>query len=188
MKVKLKKLNAALGLLSILFMALHIGYSVFAYLTMYYNPLLKTLFSVPFIVLVCLHAVCGMATLFMQKDGTGTQLYPRLNTGLILQRVSAALIFPLLILHLYTFSLMKSSAENGNRLFIILLIIAELVFFAVVITHIAVSFSKGFITLGLLSSAKTKKIIDTVVYVIGAVCFLISAFAVVRGQIMMFFH
>ena len=68
--MKLKKINAALGLLSILFMLLHIGYSVFCYLTFYYNPVLKMVFAIPFMVLVCLHAVCGMLTVFTMKDGS----------------------------------------------------------------------------------------------------------------------
>ncbi len=182
--MKLKKINAALGLLSILFMVLHIVYSAFAYLTMYYNPTLKMVFSVPFIVFVCLHAVCGMAILFMHNDGN--ELYPKQNMRTVLQRVSAAIMFPLLILHLNTFALMQTSAERGIKVLIILLIIAELVFFADVITHVVVSFSNGFITLGLLSSLKTQKIIDKTLYILGAACFLVSAFAVVKGQVMMF--
>ena len=164
--MKLKKINAALGELSILCMLLHIAYSVFAYLTMYYNPLLKTV--------------------FMHKDGSSANLYPKQNMRTILQRISAALIFPLLILHLNTFSLMKASAEKGQTVFIILLIIAELLFFAVVITHVAVSFSSGFITLGFLTSEKTKNNIDRIMYIIGAAAFVISAFAVVKGQVIMF--
>ena len=186
--MRLKKINAALGLLSILFMLLHIGYSAFAYLTMYYNPILKTVFSVPFIVLVCLHAICGMSVLFMQKESAGAELYAKQNKRTVLQRISAALIFPLLILHLKTFSLMQASAEKGAKIFIILLILAELIFFGVVITHIAVSFTNGFITLGLLSSEKTKRIIDRAVYIIGAAVFIVCAVAVIRGQAIMFLH
>ncbi len=186
--MRLKKINAALGLLSILFMLLHIGYSAFAYLTMYYNPVLKTVFSVPFIVLVCLHAICGMSVLFMQKEPGGAELYAKQNMRTVLQRISAALIFPLLILHLKTFSLMQASAEKGAKIFIILLILAELIFFGVVITHIAVSFTNGFITLGLLSSEKTKRIIDRAVYIIGAAVFIVCAVAVIRGQAIMFLH
>ena len=41
--MKLKKINAALGLLSIVALLLHLGYTVFAYITFYYNPTLKLL-------------------------------------------------------------------------------------------------------------------------------------------------
>ena len=39
--MKLKKINAALGLLSIVALLLHLGYTVFAYITFYYNPTIK---------------------------------------------------------------------------------------------------------------------------------------------------
>ncbi len=67
--MKLKKLNAALALLAILCILLHVGYSAFAYLTFYYNPVLKNLFAVPFLVLTCLHAVLGMTIVFTQRKG-----------------------------------------------------------------------------------------------------------------------
>ncbi|MBQ1311573.1 MAG: hypothetical protein IIY55_06960 [Blautia sp.] len=186
--MKFKKINAALGMLSILFLLAHAGYSVFAYLTLYYNPFLKNLFAVPFVVLACLHAVCGMAVVFMQADGTRMDLYPRKNLRTILQRISAALIFPLLILHMYTFRLMQASAESGNKAFILLLILAEIVFFACVVTHVAVSLTKGLITFGLLTSEKTQRILDRIIYVSGAVVFIVSVYAVVRGQAIMFIH
>lgn len=183
----LKKINAALGLLSILFALMHVLYSVYAYLTFYYNPQLKNIFAYPFMVLVCLHAICGMISVSLSKDGGSMDLYAKQNIRTILQRVSAALIFPLLILHINTFSLMRSSAENGKTLYIVLLIVAELVFFASVITHVVTSLTKGLITLGWLSSEKAMKNIDRVLYVIGAVIFAVSVFSVVKGQIAMFF-
>ena len=182
----LKKTNAALGLLSILFMLLHMGYSIFAYLTFYYNPFLKMVFAIPFMVLVCLHAICGMLTVMTQNDGSRTDLYPKQNVRTILQRVSAALIFPLLILHINTFSLMQLCAENDMTGGILLLILAELLFFAVVVTHVAVSLTKGLITLGFLTSEKTMKILDRIIYVCGAVFYCAAVYAVVKGQIAMF--
>ena len=111
--MKLKKINAALGLLSIAFLLLHLGYSVFAYMAFFYDPALKLLTAVPCMVLVCLHAVCGMLTVFLQTDGTRLDLYPKLNLRTILQRVSAALMLPLLILHINTFGLLQ--ARGGRR-------------------------------------------------------------------------
>lgn len=182
----MKKINAVLGLLSIVLMLLHMGYTIFAYLTFYYNPFLKMVFAIPFIVVVCLHALLGMLTVFTQADGTRMDLYPKQNMRTILQRVSAALIFPLLILHINTFSLMKSDAAKEHPIIIILLIAAELVFFAAVITHVAVSLTKGLITLGLLTSREKQKTIDRVIYVIGAAVYILAVFAVVRTQVIMF--
>ena len=185
--MKIKKANAVLALLSILFLLMHVFYSVYAYLTMYYNPILKYVFSIPFMVTVCLHAVLGMISVFTRPDGFRTELYPKQNLRTILQRVSAALIFPLLILHINTFSLMQTCKEKGYLFLIFLLIIGEILFFAAVITHVAVSITRAFLTLGILTSQKTQKRIDTAVYCIGAVVFILSVIAVVRGQVLMFF-
>ena len=184
--MKLKKLNAGLGLLSILLILLHIGYSVYAYLALYYNPFLKLVFAVPFMVIACLHAVLGMMTVFMQADGIRMDLYPKQNRATILQRGSAALIFPLLIMHINTFSMMKAAAEKGQIPIILLLIAGVLLFYAVVITHVAVSLTKALITLGLLTSRKTQQMLDKIIYVLGAVIYVIAVYAVVKGQITMF--
>jgi len=183
--MKLKKINAVISLLSILFMMLHMGYSVYTYITFYYNPTLTKIFAIPFMILVCIHAICGMLAVFLQTDGTTANLYPKQNMQTIIQRVSAALIFPLLILHMNMFDLMRSAMQIHIVLFVILIIV-EVLFFGTVITHIAVSFSKALITLGILSSADKKTVIDRIVYVIGATAFVIAVFAIVKVQLMMF--
>lgn len=184
--MKLKKANAALALLSILLMLVHVGYSVFEYLTMYYNPFLTKVLAWPFMVTVCLHAVLGMLTVFLQADGTRMDLYPEQNLRTILQRVSAALIFPLVILHINTFMLMQGCAERGQKGFIILLIFGEILFFAVIITHVVTSITKAFITMGWLASRETQKKLDKVFYILGAIVFAAAVYSVVKGQAMMF--
>ncbi len=184
----LKKINAAVALLSVLLMLAHIIYGVFTYVAFYYNPFLTKLLAIPFIILVCIHAVLGMLSVFLLGDGTRADRYVKLNMGTLLQRVSAALIFPLLILHINTFSLMGKAAENGRTYMIILLVAAELLFFTCVIVHVAVSFTKAFITLGILTSPEKQKAIDRVVYTVCAAVFVIMVIAVVRGQLIMFLH
>jgi hypothetical protein len=186
--MKLRKASAALGLLSAVLLLVHIGYNVFCYLTFYYNPVLKTVFSLPVIVVVCAHAVLGMLTVFLSSDGTRLDLYPKQNVRTILKRVSAALIFPLLIVHINTFGLMQQSAEAGNSLFVVLLIVTEVLFFAVVVTHIATSLSAGLITLGLLDSKEAQARIDRIVYVLGALVSVVSSYAIVSGHVSMFLH
>ena len=184
----LKKINAALGLLSIAAMLVHIGYTVFAYLAFYYNPTLKLLTAVPFMVLACLHAVCGMLTVFLQSDGTRLDMYPRQNARTILQRASAALMLPLLILHINTFTLLQSSAEAGQWIWFALLMLSQPLFYGTVLTHIAVSVTRGLITLGWLSSTEKQKVIDRVVYILCALAFVVSTFVVVRTELAMFLY
>lgn len=186
--MKLKKCNAILSLLAVLLLLVHLVYSCFEYLTFYYNPLLTKLLAIPFMVVACLHAVCGMGIVFLQSDGTRMDLYPKLNARTVLQRISAALIFPLLILHINTFDLLQASAEAGHTVFTLLLMLAGPVFFAAAITHVSTSFSRALITLGLLTSPKKQKTLDTAVYIVGAVAFLAASFAVVRTQAIMFLH
>ena len=81
---------------------------------------------------------------------------------------------------------MQQNANAGNTPLVVLLLFAEVLFFAVVITHIATSFSAGLITLGILESREVQARIDKVVYVLGALAFLVSAYAVVKGHIIMF--
>ena len=184
--MKLKKISAAAGLLAILFMLVHIGYTVFAYLAFYYNPFLKVLTAVPFMVLTCVHAVCAMLSVFLQADGTRLNLYPKLNRRTVLQRVSAALILPLLILHINTYEMLRASAESGRWVRFALLLLSQVLFYAVVMTHIAVSASRGLITLGWLASPEKQKKTDRAVYILCAAAFVISSFVVLRTQILMF--
>ena len=184
--MKLKKASAVLGLLSILLMLAHIVFGIFMYLTMYYNPVLTKVLSWPFFAAVCLHAVFGMLSVFLQEDGTRMDLYPKKNLRTILQRVSAALIFPLLVLHIKNHELMRECSQQGQKGLVLLLMLAEILFFAVIITHVAVSLTKAFITMGWLTREQTMKRIDRVVYVIGAVAFCVSVIVIVRGQTSMF--
>ena len=184
--MKLKKCNAVLSLLTFAAMLLHTGYSAFSYLTLYYNPVLTKAFAIPFAVLTCLHAVLGMCSVFFLSDGTRTELYGRKNLRTVIQRVTAALIFPLLILHINTFGMLKATAEAGQYFLFALLILSEIIFYLTVFAHAAVSFDKALITLGILSSLKARKTVNRIVEPLCAVLFALTAFAVIKGQITMF--
>ncbi len=184
--MKLKKINAILAILSIFTLIVHIGYTDFAYLTMFYDPLLKLLTSLPFMIVTCLHAVCGMTAVFLQADGTRLDLYPKQNKKTIIQRLSAALIFPLLLLHLNTFELLRSCTESGNMLCFVLLIISQPVFYGVIFAHTSVSFSRSLITLGALASKERQKMLDRIAVIASAVLFAVTVFAVIKGQLAMF--
>ena len=182
----LKKTNAVLSLITILLLFIHTGYTAYCYLTFYYNPLLKIWTAVPFMILACLHAVCGMSSVFLQADGTRLDRYPKQNRRTILQRITAALIFTLLILHINTFALLSSSAEKGQWACFALLLISQPLFYGTVLTHIAVSVSRALITLGWLTSPEKQKIIDRVVYILCGAAFVTASFAVLRTELAMF--
>lgn len=183
---KLRKINAVLGLLSAAALLAHVGYTVYAYLAFYYNPALKLWTAIPFIVLACLHAICAMAALFLQTDGTSLTLYSKQNRGTVLQRLSAALILPLLILHLNTFDLLRAGAGAGKWLCFALLMLSQPLFYAAVLAHVAASLSRALVTLGWLSSRETKRKLDRALYILAAVILAAATIAVCRTELAMF--
>ena len=184
--VKPKKVNAVLALLSIVAMILHIGYNIFSYLKMYYNPAMKMLTSIPFIVLACMHAVLAMCLVFLLGDGTQACFYPAQNRQTVIQRISATLVFPLLIVHLRTFEYLKALSEGKNWTVFVLVILVQIVFYAVSITHVAVSFPKALVTLGVLDSREKLNVTERISFMIGVVLFIASVYAVIRGEIAIF--
>ncbi|MBQ4487370.1 MAG: hypothetical protein II936_10245 [Oscillospiraceae bacterium] len=164
------------------------AYNCFCYLTFYYNPALKLVTSVPLMVLMCGHAICGMCAVFLLGDGTRLDLYPQKNRKTIIQRISAALIFPLLIVHLKTFEAMKSLSESGIWIGFALLMVLQLLFYVVITVHTSISFSKACITLGLLVDEKKVRLTDRIVALVMTALLLVTSFAVVKGELSMFVH
>lgn len=183
---KIRKVNAVLGLLSAATLLVHVAYTVYAYLAFYFNPVLKLWTAIPFMVVTCLHSICGMTAVFMQTDGTSLHMYPGHNLGTVLQRLSAALILPLLILHINTYELLRVSADSGRWFFFALLMAGQPLFYATVLTHITTSLSKALITLGWLSSRKTQRKLDWVLYMLGAVVFVVATIVVLRTELVIF--
>ena len=186
--MKLKKINAVLALLTTLFILVHIGYNTYCYLAYYYNPTLKIATSIPVMLSVCLHGILGMLAVFLMGDGTKLTTYPKQNIRTIIQRVSAALIFPLLILHLNTFNILKTSSEEGSWPKFILVIICQVLFYGIIIVHTAVSVTKALITLGLLSSPAKQKKLDKIIYFIAGFVLAIAAYSIIKGQLSMFWR
>ena len=182
----IRKLNALLSLMASLLTVIHVGYSAYCYLTFYYNPGLKELTAIPMTVITCLHAFLGMALVFTLSDGTRLDLYPKQNLRTVLQRISAALIFPLLMLHIRTYSLLKTVSAAGQWTYYLLLLLAQALFYAAVFTHIGTSLSRALITLGWLSSKERQKKLDCAVYILCALLFAAAVYAVVKGELAMF--
>ncbi len=184
--MRLKKINAVLGLLSVLFLTVLIGDTVFCYLTLFYDPVLKLVFSLPCMVTVGLHAVCGILSVFVRRDAGPKDPYPRLNRRTLMQRISSGLMIPMLVLHTNSFSLLKAGAEKGYTALIILLIVCEMLFYATVMTHVSVSFSKALVTLGRVTSRETLDRIHRWARIVCALVFCTAVHSVAKIQISMF--
>jgi hypothetical protein len=127
-----------------------------------------------------------MSLVFLKSEGSSIDIYPRQNRETMLQRVSAALIFPMLLLHIRAFSLLSAGAEMHLTAAVILILLVEVLFYGTVFTHVAVSFSRALITLGLLASDAAKQKADKAAYVFCAFAFAVCVFAITRVRIGMF--
>ena len=181
--MKLKKINAVLALLTTLALLCHIGYNTYVYISLNYNDTLATLTRMPLMACVSLHAVCGMCCVFLLGDGTRALDYPGLNKRTLVQRISAALIFPLLIIHLDTTGFLVQNAEEGKMVLFWMLIFLQVLFYVVIAFHTATSFSKAFVTLGWIYSADTEKRLARITYIVMAVLVVIASVAIVRYEI-----
>lgn len=178
--MKLKKLNSILGILLILALLGHaatMGYSLW---TGWYNfPLCKMLARAT-AALAAAHGFLSILIMFTAHDG-GNFRYKKLNRATLIQRISAVMILVFLHSHIKAYAHMATHAQltTGQSIFFM---VTELLFFAAVMSHTAVSVSKAAITLGLVDSPSKIKMIDKAAYIL---CAAIMAF--IAGGMLSFF-
>lgn len=164
---KLKKINAAAAFLVILSLCGHAGTMCVSLWTGWYNFLIAKTCAYITVFLLAFHVLFVLILFFFVHDGANLK-YKKENKATILQRASAIVMLVLLYVHTISYS----GAATGEILTLgqtVFYCLTELLFFASVMTHVAVSFSKGLITLGLVSSAETIHKIDIAAYIICAV-------------------
>lgn len=85
----------------------------------------------------------------------------------------------LLPLHIFNFDLIHKS---GVGLVFWMLGSVQVMFYAAVMYHMALSFSNALVTLGLLESVRKKKVIDTVLLVTASIMFFAMGIIVLTTQ------
>lgn len=180
--MNIKKWNARLSLLTIVLLLIHEGYQLYAYTTMYYNPILSKVTGYALAAALGLHVILSIVSVFVLHDAKKVT-YKKLNIKTVIQRVSAVLIVLLLPIHILSFDLLQSSVGGIGY---ILTEIAQILFYAALFCHIATSFSNAFITLGTLTDMRKKRIIDIVVAVICAILFLAASVIITSAHTMIF--
>ena len=182
--IRLKKLNALLSLAALLLLAIHLSYELFSYLTFYYNPVMTNIIAYTFMGLAAAHGLLSVLILVRKHDGSALGVYPSANLRTILQRASAGLIVVLLPVHVKTGDWIANHA--GGEWLLWLLIILQLLFWGAVLTHIAVSFTKALISLGVLQSTKTQRVLDLILWILCAAAFAVSCVIIIKTQIFLF--
>ena len=169
--MKIKKLNAIFGLLTIAMLLVHGGYEVYAYINLLYNPGVTKTLGLMILGALIIHMALGMGIVMFAHDGSELRKYPKQNKGTIIQRASAIGIIVFLFGHLNAFNILNS--HIGGVFSLVLVLIIQALFFGSAFLHVGTSLSKAFITLGLLESIETKKKMDKAVWAILAIAFVV---------------
>lgn len=174
----MKKLNAVAGLLFLIVMILHMGTMTYSLLTGWYNfKICKGLAHLTMIV-ACVHILLSLIIVFFLHEGTSIKT-PGLNRTTIIQRVSALIIIILIHFHVKDFGFIVAHKvpTDMEKFFLIL---REGLFFLSLFAHISVSFSKAFISLGLVRKEGTVIVLDRIAFVFSLIMFGIIMFSVIR--------
>ena len=180
--MKLKKCNAILSLILTGLFLVHAFYQTISYVAFYYNPVLSKALAYSLLACMCAHAVLACISVCGRHDSQKIA-YPKLNMRTVLQRASAAAAVILLLFHVFSFAILTKTAGSifyyvGEAL--------QLAFIGAMFLHVAVSFSKAFITLGLVGDEKKIKIIDIVCAVLCAVLFSVMSIVIALVHLKIF--
>lgn len=168
--MRLKKINAVLGLLTFALFFTHGIYQDVSYIVFYYNPILTKVLAYALAAAFTLHAVLSMVIVFRKNDTVKID-YKKRNIKTLIQRDTGMLSILLLPFHAGGIGLMGKT--YGTPAFYVIEFLSFM-FIGVISTHLAISFSKALITLGLVSDEKKVKIIDRAVAVISALFFIVT--------------
>lgn len=178
----IKKWNARLSLLTLLLLLIHEGYQLYAYMTMYYNPVLSKVTGYALAGALILHAILSLVIVFVMHDSKKIA-YKKQNLRTVLQRISGGMIIVLLPIHIFSFGLLQNSAGGVGY---VLTEIAQILFYAAIFCHFSTSFSNALVTLGWLSDRKKKRVIDIIVTIVCVLLFLAASVIITMTHTMMF--
>lgn len=179
----MKKINAVLGWLAMIVLLAHLGTMTYSFLTGWYDlGICKTLARVT-AAIVCGHAVVSLVIVMILHDRKGLGGYPRLNARTYVQRVSAIAILVLLVAHVHSYGFIASDQplDVFAKAFVVL---TELLFFAAISAHLAVSFPKSLVTWGLIRQDRTEARLNRASAIVCALLFAIPGAALVRFVVM----
>lgn len=166
-----KKLNACLGLAATVLGLFHIGFYSLWCLSKGQLPDIGRVLSPIFSITAVLHGLFSITMAILARKGIrlpkGVQprSYPALNRKTVLQRSSAILMLLLLPLHII--------GANTHYAPWLLYTITQPLFFAAVLLHTALSFTKALISLGI-GTVKGLRFLDIVISLVCAILMLAS--------------
>lgn len=129
------------------------------------------------------HVILSLLIVFRIHDGGPIIHYPKQNKKTVLQRDSGILMIALVYFHIHEYSFIVSGTSL-SLLSKLRIIGVELLFWASLFAHLAISFSKSLISLGLIRTETAEKIIDRVAMIVCIILMMITCFAMIRFVVM----
>ena len=173
----MKKANAWLALLTYLVLLVHVVYQVVSYIAFFYNPILTKTFAHVTMGLFVAHAILSLVILVRNHDAKPLEMeYKGINARTYMQRIFGILMCVLLPLHIF---MMVILSKNVGTIFYNIEEVAIVLFFWALFTHVGLSLSNAFVTLGWLSDIKVKKVMDVVIFIICQILFAVTSFVIV---------
>ena len=169
--MRLKKVNAVLALITILIFLDHSVYQTVSYVFLLERNKSTYIVGGFLAIFFIAHAVISMIIVFGRNDTVKIE-YTKQNVKTVLQRDLGLLSFLLVWLHMVVAKFMPN----------IVLAILQVIFFCVLFVHIAVSFSKSLVTLGVVQDMNKLKIIDRVTAIVCTALCLVMSTVVVTSQ------
>lgn len=172
----LKKTNAIAALCIILFLTGHMETMCFSLLTGWYNLSICKTFAYLAAGAFCTHAFLSIVILFFLHDGTSLR-YPKENKRLILQRGTALVMLVFIHTHTQAYAHM-ATGEVLSQTMALFFCVCEIIYIVSVLTHTALSLSKGLVTLGAVHSISVVTWIDRIAAIICSLAGIVAIFAV----------
>lgn len=174
----MKKINSVLTIITTLILIDHLGAMSMFLLTGSMNPMVTKIVAHALCGVVTLHAILSIISVFFMNSGTGIGKYKSQNKNTIIQRATSIVIAIMVHPHLKAFGFIIAKqplpvpAKVG-------LIVTQIIFFGAILLHLAVSFSKALITLGLIRNEKAEKRVNLIMNIICAALTIFSSAALI---------
>ena len=172
-----------MGLALIALILCHVIYQTVSYILFYYNPLVGKVTGFVLTGLIVIHIALGIYLVAKKTDSKKID-YPKMNIRTILQRASALLL--LILFPVHTCAGGWITGHVGGFGFFVFISVLQVLFWAAFYIHITTSFSNALITLGIITSMKTKKKIDVFVGTVLFIALVFAAFTVIKTQFILF--
>lgn len=183
MKWFIKKTNSLFALISVLSICGHAGTMVYSLLTGWYDYNICKALAHTTAGAVTVHVALCLIIYFFIHEGSKISYAGRENAETIIQRVTGLLIILLVHRHIVNYGFIMSGEPflAADR---VKVLICELIYFASLFSHIAVSVQRLGVSFGVIRSKKAYSVIEKIIKPLCAALFILVAFALVRFVVM----